>query len=89
MNLPIASWLPILEKMNTQYVENGTLLDPTRYSTWKSLSAEEQAKEVELFLIRWKNLSYLHCTWESLDDLTKQNGPPIKQKMQVKGFLVA
>ena len=81
--LPIASWLSILEKKNTQYIHNGSFINPTRFATWQSQSAEEQQAEVELFLIHWKSLSYLHCSWESYDDMMKQFGPYIKQRFQV------
>ena len=43
----------------------------------------DQGKEVELYLVKWKNLSYVHCSWESEEELTQFEGPHIKQKIQV------
>ena len=37
---PIAHWILMLEKMNTRYVKNGSLLNPERYEEWKQLSDE-------------------------------------------------
>ena len=43
----------------------------------------EQKKEVELYLVKWRNLSYLHCSWETKEDMVSSEGPHIKQKLQV------
>lgn len=84
LELPISSWIPILEKMNTFYIKGGSILNPTRLSEWKEASPEKQQTSIELFLIKWRNLSYLHCSWESNEDLVKKEGPHMKQKMQVR-----
>lgn len=85
--LSISSWLPILEKMNTFYIKQGSLLNPSRFSQWKELSATEKEAKVELYLIKWKNLSYIHCSWENVDDLTCHDGPHMKQKFQVYVYI--
>lgn len=41
---------------------------------------------MELFLVKWRGLSYLHCTWESESDLTASEGTHIRQKLQVAVF---
>ena len=38
--LPISHWMLILEKTNTRYVRNGSLLNLNRYEEWKQLSDE-------------------------------------------------
>ena len=88
LELPINSWIPILEKMNTFYVKGGSILNPTRLSEWKEFSPEKQQTSIELFLIKWRNLSYLHCSWESNEDLVKKEGSHMKQKMQVSDLLM-
>ena len=82
-SLSISSWLPILEKMNTFYVENGSIINKSRYDDWKKMNAEQQSEIVELFLVKWRVLSHLHCSWESENDLIAFEGPHMKQKFQV------
>lgn len=83
--------------MNTQYVVNGSCIDPDRYSKWSTLSDTEKQEIVELYLVHWRDLSYLHCSWESEAMLTQREGPHMKQKFQVflserevdsRGFIV-
>ena len=79
--------------MNSRFIHNGSCLHPDRFDAWKSLSPEglplslfshiEQKKEVELYLVKWRNLSYLHCSWETKEDMVSSEGPHIKQKLQV------
>ena len=69
--------------MNTQYVVNGSCVDPDRYSKWSALSDTEKQEIVELYLVHWRDLSYLHCSWESEAMLTQREGPHMKQKFQV------
>ena len=38
--LQIAKWIPVLERMDSRYVHNGSLLHPDRLSAWQALSAE-------------------------------------------------
>lgn len=81
--LPISSWIPILEKMNTQYVKHGSIIHSSRFSEWKALSPEQQNTSVELYLVKWKSLSFLHCCWEAETDLISHDGSHMKQKFQV------
>ena len=48
----------------------------------------ERQKPVELFLVKWRGLSYLHCSWESETDLMASEGTHIRQKLQVFFFCV-
>ena len=34
-------------------------------------------------MVKWRNLSYLHCTWESEEDLMNLEGSRMKQKLTV------
>ena len=36
-----------------------------------------------MYLVKWRNLSYLHCSWETEADLLALEGTRIKQKLQV------
>lgn len=36
-----------------------------------------------MYLVKWRNLSYLHCSWETKEDMVSSEGPHIKQKLQV------
>ena len=76
----IVDWLPILERINTQYIPHGSFLDPDRFARWSSLSDAEKQDTAELFLVRWRDLSYLHCSWESEEALLAYEGPHAKQK---------
>lgn len=44
----------------------------------------EKAVEVELYLIKWRDISYTHCSWETEADLASIEGIHIRQKMQVR-----
>ncbi|XP_057701605.1 chromodomain-helicase-DNA-binding protein 6 isoform X1 [Corythoichthys intestinalis] len=45
-----------------------------------SSSSEEQAEETEEFYVKYRNFSYLHCKWATLDELEKD--PRIHQKIK-------
>ena len=83
----IADWLPILEKTSTQYISHGSYLDPDRFARWRSLSDAEKQETAELFLVRWRDLSYLHCSWESEEALLAHEGPHAKQKFHVSSVV--
>lgn len=36
-----------------------------------------------MYLVKWRNLSYLHCSWETQQELIDYEGPHMKQKLQV------
>lgn len=88
----MSRWLSIFGRMNTRYVVNGSRLekdrgqnlDASRFSFFDSNSLIELQENVQLYFVKWKNLSYLHCSWESNEDLVKKEGPHMKQKMQVR-----
>jgi hypothetical protein len=55
-------WKEICDKINTSEVENG--------SRWLQSNEGRNDNEVEeRFLIKWEGLSYLHCSWETMNDL--------------------
>ena len=88
--MPIARWLTTLKKMNTRYIHNGSRLQTDR---WLSLDAAgpflprhsciAQNENVQMYLVKWRNLSYLHCSWETEQELIDYEGPHMKQKLQV------
>ncbi|XP_061542774.1 chromodomain-helicase-DNA-binding protein 6 isoform X3 [Phycodurus eques] len=45
-----------------------------------SSSSEEQGEETEEFYVKYRNFSYLHCKWATLDELEKD--PRIHQKIK-------
>ncbi|XP_075316313.1 uncharacterized protein chd6 isoform X3 [Odontesthes bonariensis] len=46
----------------------------------KESSAEDQAEEAEEFYVKYRNFSYLHCKWATLEELEKD--PRIHQKIK-------
>lgn len=36
-----------------------------------------------MYLVKWRGLSYLHCSWETRQELTDYEGSHMKQKLQV------
>ncbi|KAM6927303.1 LOW QUALITY PROTEIN: chromodomain-helicase-DNA-binding protein 6 [Xenentodon cancila] len=46
----------------------------------KETSSEDQAEETEEFYVKYRNFSYLHCKWATLEELEKD--PRIHQKIK-------
>ncbi|TDH13447.1 hypothetical protein EPR50_G00034810 [Perca flavescens] len=46
----------------------------------ETLSSEDQAEETETFYVKYRNFSYLHCKWATLEELEKD--PRIHQKIK-------
>lgn len=61
----IKTWREMGEKMNTSEIENGS-----RWFQEDSVSNDEDVEE--RFLVKWKDLSFLHCSWETERDLMSQ-----------------
>ena len=40
-----------------------------------------------MYYIKWRDLSYIHCSWETDADLIQLEGIHIRQKIQVCTFL--
>jgi Chromo (CHRromatin Organisation MOdifier) domain len=60
-------WKELCKKLNTSEIEAG--------SRWFEDSEDEKLDEdtfEERFLIKWDDLSYLHCSWETQKDLMEQ-----------------
>jgi Superfamily II DNA/RNA helicases, SNF2 family len=59
-------WLEICSKINTSEIDNG--------SRWfqEEIPEEELDKYEERFLVKWADLSFLHCSWEKKEDLMEQ-----------------
>lgn len=61
----IGRWREICGKINTSEIENG--------SRWFQDNASLKDDDVEeRFLVKWKDLSFLHCSWETERDLMSQ-----------------
>jgi len=65
----IAAWKNVCKKLNTSEVENGSRW--FQESDEKS-SARDDNKFEERFLVKWADMSYLHCSWETQEDLKDQ-----------------
>ena len=88
---PIKEWISICKAINTRYVAEGTRLNIHRwdnipedrmfYSVFGSLV--ELSKEVDMYLVKWRGLSYLHCSWEFEEDLMAFEKQTMKQKILV------
>ena len=91
----MSRWLSIFGRMNTRYVVNGSRLekdrgqnlDASRFSFFDSNSLIELQENVQLYFVKWKNLSYLHCSWESDTALVNLEGIRMKQKLGVSIYI--
>ncbi len=68
-SLTLKEWKKICDKMNTSEIENG--------SRWFQEDKDDddddvQSKFEERFLVKWADLSYLHCSWETEEDILDQ-----------------
>ena len=63
-------WREICSRMNTSEIENGSRW----FQDWAATegTADDDNVFEERFLVKWSDLSYLHCSWESQDDLVAQ-----------------
>ena len=66
-SMTLKEWKEVCSKMNTSEVTNG--------SRWiqeeTDESVDEETKYEERFLIKWNELSFLHCSWETEKDLVQ------------------
>jgi len=66
-SMTLKEWKVVCSKMNTSEVTNG--------SRWiqeeTDESVDEETKYEERFLIKWNELSFLHCSWETEKDLVQ------------------
>lgn len=83
--LTLAEWKEVTEGMNTRAILNG--------SRWaRNSDMKNPMKSEERFLVKWQDLSHLHCSWERESDLVRFC-PAAKQKLgwfhkkSVGGFL--
>lgn len=68
----IEEWITISKEYNTSFIREGSRLG------W-DLDSEGK---IEMFLVKWRDLSYLHCSWETLDNLLKLEGKKIYKKVE-------
>jgi len=63
-------WREICSCMNTSEIENGSRW----FQDWAATEGTDDDDNVfeERFLVKWSDLSYLHCSWEGQDDLVAQ-----------------
>jgi hypothetical protein len=60
-------WLDICNKINTSEIDNGS-----RWYQEEIVEDVELDKYEERFLVKWADLSFLHCSWEKEADLLDQ-----------------
>ena len=63
-SLPISSWLPILEKMNTFYVENGSIINKARYEDWKKMKSLQGSISSKLDEFEFECFDNSQNTWK-------------------------
>jgi SNF2 family DNA or RNA helicase len=67
----IQNWYNRCSKINTSEVMNGSLFyDPSSMS--HSSSRLQDSNEEERFLVKWAEMSYIHCSWETEKVLVEQ-----------------
>ena len=64
----LKEWKKICEKTNTAEIENGSRW----FQNDKPVPNDEDTRVEERFLIKWTNLSFIHCSWETEHDLLDQ-----------------
>ena len=66
-SMTLKEWKVVCTKMNTSEITNG--------SRWLQEEPEEDVDETskyeERFLVKWNDLSFLHCSWETEKDLVE------------------
>uniref|UniRef100_A0A669D2Y8 Chromodomain helicase DNA binding protein 6 n=1 Tax=Oreochromis niloticus TaxID=8128 RepID=A0A669D2Y8_ORENI len=60
--------------------ETIAVLGAGRIAALNTSSSEDQAEEIEEFYVKYRNFSYLHCKWATLEELEKD--PRIHQKIK-------
>jgi len=61
-------WRDICSHMNTSEVDNGSRW----FQDSGESSEEDEMKFEERYLVKWSGLSFLHCSWETKEDLIDQ-----------------
>ena len=71
-------WRPILEKMRTKHVVHGSALD---VPDGGEALPEDEALPITRYLVKWKQFSFLHVSWETKRDLEAVDGPACKRAL--------
>lgn len=61
---PIRVWKEICANMHTTEIDYG--------SRWSQDNVKDDDTYEERFLVKWADLSYMHCSWETQQDLVEQ-----------------
>lgn len=72
LSLTMEEWDKQYGIKNTQFIKNGSRL------TWDC----DNEGLVEMFLVKWKDISYIHSSWEELSRLEQLEGSKIYKKIQ-------
>ncbi|KAL7538247.1 hypothetical protein ACHAXR_009189, partial [Thalassiosira sp. AJA248-18] len=76
-SLTLKEWRGVCAKMNTTEITNGSRwiqdddADNDDETENKEGAIDEETKYEERFLVKWNDLSYLHCSWETERDLVE------------------
>ena len=65
-SMTLKEWKTVCAKMNTSETTNGS-----RWIQEEDTSVDPEIKYEERYLVKWDNLSFLHCSWETEKDLVE------------------
>ena len=51
---------------------------------WEDVELDEE-EEVEIFFVKYKNFSYLHCEWKTAEELEEQGDKRVAGKIKRYG----
>jgi len=83
-NYTIDQWNELCQKLNTSEIMNGSLWhDQSLSKNNTGCTLDEDSTQLQIiqerFLVKWKDLSYLHCTWETREILLECTSNGIHQ----------
>jgi hypothetical protein len=68
-----SKWKEICTQINTSEITNGSRwLQPSHKGDDNTANEDDDDTFEERFLVKWADLSYLHCSWETRSDLIDQ-----------------
>jgi len=69
----VKEWKDIMSKMNTTEVIGGTrLVDPDDPDAASPFDGKDDEEEEERFLVKWTDVGFLHCSWETKEELLSE-----------------
>ena len=85
-------WAELCDPLNTSKITKGSLFEQDE--SWLATGGAKPAGMDELastlktrketkYLVKWANLAFIHCTWETRHDLEAETVPPLSSDVQL------